>query len=481
MRAERATPFLRSWRGRMLGWFVLLLAIAALSSLFILRLITLVELENQVDIDLRQEAEELRVLTAGNDPETGEPFAGNVEAIFRTFLARSVPDPYEVFLAIVDGEPFLRSSLEVPVRLDLEPMAVERWAAVSGSERGRLETEAGSVDYLAIELVGGEQKAVFVAAQFTDLRRVAVERPVLAASAVEAGVGLISASILAWVLTQKMTRPVTEMTGTVRSITAGDLANRVPVGGDDELGRLAETFNDMLDRLEDAFETQRRFLADAGHELRTPLTIIRGHLELMGDDPDERVATKALVTEELDRMARMVDDLLTLARSERPDFLRRAFVDVDDLVASTYRKMRALGDADWQVGDVAVGIAWLDAERIGQALLALADNAVGHAGGTITVGSRISEGTLSLWVGDTGPGIEPEELEGIFDRFHRGKGSRDRRGSGLGLAIVKSIAVAHGGDVRAESVVGVGTRFTIDIPLNEPGVETDDEDEGVDP
>jgi two-component system, OmpR family, sensor kinase len=123
----------------------------------------------------------------------------------------------------------------------------------------------------------------------------------------------------------------------------------------------------------------------------------------------------------------------------------------------------------------------IDPDRIGQALLALADNAVGHGGGTITLGSAISDGTLSIWVQDNGPGIAPDDMDGIFDRFHRGKGSRERRGSGLGLAIVKSIAVAHGGDVRVDSVLGFGARFTLEIPLEEPEVEREeDELEGDD-
>lgn len=479
MATEPKTPFARSWRGRVLGWYVMLLVIASLSSLFILRLVTLVELENEIDADLAQEAEELRALAVGNDPETGEPFAGDVAAIFRSFLLRNIPNEHEMFIAIVDGEPILRSSRQVAVRLDLDPVAVSRWASIAGSERGEIETEAGTVDYLAVELVGSEVEAVFVAAQFTDLLRTDMERPILLASAVEGAVGLVVAAILAWVLTQRMVKPVSDMTDTVRSITAGDLTNRVPVTGDDELGRLAQTFNGMLDRLQDAFETQRRFLADAGHELRTPITVVRGHLELMGDDPDERESTRRLVTEELDRMGRMVEELLTLARSERPDFLERRWVDLDDLVETTYRKMRALGDADWCLGPVVVGIAFLDAERISQALLALADNAVGHGGGTITLGSAIIDGHLGLSVSDTGPGIPEDDLEGLFDRFHRGKVSRGRPGSGLGLAIVRSIAQAHGGDVEVESTVGKGTTFTVWVPVGMPEHEQEDEgDEG---
>lgn len=464
----------------MLGWYILLLAVASLSSLFVLRLVTLVDLQSRIDTDLVQEAEELRALAVGNNPETGEPFAGDVESIFRVFLTRSIPNEHEVFVTLIDGEPFLRSSRPAPIRLDLDQAAMDRWSQIEASERGEIETAVGTVDYLAVELVGSDEKAVFVAAQFTDLLRVDVERPVLIASAVEASVGLVVAAALAWVLTQRMVKPVADMTETVRSITAGDLANRVPGGGDDELGRLADTFNDMLDRLEDAFNTQRRFLADAGHELRTPITVVRGHLELMGDDEAERTATRVLVTQELDRMARMVEELLTLARSERPDFLDRQWVDLDALLEDTHRKTQALGDARCELGSVAVGIGYLDPDRIVQAVLALADNALGHGGGVVTISSVRVADRLEISVSDTGPGIPESELDGIFDRFARGRGSRGRPGSGLGLAIVRGIAVAHGGDVSVTSEVGVGTTFTLDLPLIMPEVEADDSEEGTD-
>jgi len=480
---RRFTPgFLRTWRWRLLGWYTALLLVATLSSLFILRVVTLLQLEGRIDDELAQEAEELRALASGVNPETGELFAGDVESIFRVFLSRNVPNEHETFVTLVDGEAFLRSAGEVPVRLDLAPEAIAAWATTEGSARGTIQSEAGTVDYLAVELVGSDAEAVFVAAMFTDIMVAEAERPVLIASAVEGTVGLLVAGLLALVLTDRMVRPIANMTTTVRSITAGDLSRRVPPGEDDELGRLADTFNDMLDRLEEAFDAQRQFLADAGHELRTPITVVRGHLELMGEDETEREATLELIHDELARMSRMVDDILTLARAERPDFLAKRFVDLDELTVSVHRKATSLGDRDWQLDGVGIGIGLLDPDRITQAVLALADNAVGHtiAGDQISIGSRVVGSRVQIWVADTGSGIPEDELERIFDRFYRGAGSRRRPGSGLGLAIVSSVVLAHQGEVRVDSQPGEGTRFTLELPLESPEVEIIDIEEARD-
>ncbi len=133
---------------------------------------------------------------------------------------------------------------------------------------------------------------------------------------------LALAGLASWVVAGRILRPVRLVRQTAAEISEQDLTRRIPVEGSDEISGMAATFNAMLDRLEDAFAAQRRFVDDAGHELRTPITVVRGHLELMGDDPVEREQTIALVTQELDRMARIVTDLLALAKADRPDFVR---------------------------------------------------------------------------------------------------------------------------------------------------------------
>ena len=158
---------------------------------------------------------------------------------------------------------------------------------------------------------------------------------------------LLIASALAWVVAGRLLAPLRALDETARSISETDLTRRIPVSGNDEIAELARTFNAMVDRLEGAFASQRAFVSDASHELRTPITIVRGHLELLGDDPDERRETIALVTDELDRMSRFVDDLLLLAKAERNDFLRVDEVELGALTDELLDKAAGLGPRTW--------------------------------------------------------------------------------------------------------------------------------------
>jgi signal transduction histidine kinase len=279
---------------------------------------------------------------------------------------------------------------------------------------------------------------------------------------------LLIGSVLAVRLAERILAPVRLVTRTARSISDTDLTRRIPVEGYDEIAELSATFNDMLERLEAAFATQRRFTDDAGHELRTPITVIRGHLELMDEDPADRARTLALVSDELERMSRMVGDLITLARTEQPDFVRVRVVDVDELTMRMLDNARGLGQRDWLLDGWAVGRATLDEQRLMQAVLQLASNAVRHTneGGVVAIGSRITDGQVRFWVRDEGGGVRPEERDRIFERFYRGvAGHRLSEGAGLGLSIVKAIAEAHGGRVELESEPGVGSTFTIVVPV----------------
>ena len=256
---------------------------------------------------------------------------------------------------------------------------------------------------------------------------------------------------------------------TARSITETDLSGRIPVQGKDEVAQLASTFNDMLDRLERAFAAQRRFADDASHELKTPLTIVRGHLELLDEDPQERQETLALVTDELDRMGRIVEDLLLLARREEPDFLALDTVDVGTLTEALLAKAAALAPRDWMLDVRGQGVIVADRQRLTQAMMQLAENAAryGDPGEPIAIGSLVSGGEARLWVRDHGPGVPAHEREAIFERFRRGGGTERSDGAGLGLAIVKAIAEAHRG--RVELVTGPeGSVFSIVVPVDQP-------------
>jgi signal transduction histidine kinase len=391
----------------------------------------------------------------------------NVAAIFETFLARNVPGDGEVYLTFVDARPFLATPARNGVRLDLDERLVDRWGALTTGERGASDTAAGPIEYLAVPLQrDGRTAGVFVVANFVQDRRDQIDDGIRVEAAASVVV-LIVALGAAWLLAGRLLRPIRQLTDTARSITETDLTARIPVETDDEIAELAVTFNAMLDRLDEAFATQRRFIDDAGHELRTPITIVRGHLEVMGDDPDERRETIALVTDELDRMARIVNDLLLLAKSEQPDFIRRVPVELHDLTTDLLVKARALGDRHWVLDNAAHGEIAADPDRLAQAVLNLARNAVEHTepGDEIAIGSSAEPGRTLLWVRDTGPGVPEAERAHLFERFHRGRDRpRSTEGAGLGLAIVQSIAHGHDGTVGIDDPAGGGARFTISLP-----------------
>jgi two-component system, OmpR family, sensor kinase len=223
----------------------------------------------------------------------------------------------------------------------------------------------------------------------------------------------------------------------------------------------------LEERLRRTLESQREFIDDATHELLTPLTIIRGHLELDLDDPIERAAAVKVVTDEVIRMTRLVDELRVLAHTRRPDFLEAEPLDAGTLVREVLDKVRGLAPRDWQLkscrGVRVVG----DRQRLQQALINLAHNAVQYTGvqDRIVIGAGLDEQGARLWVADTGPGVPEAEHARIFERFAYGAGGRRHPNStGLGLAIVSAIARAHGGQVELDSRPGDGATFTLVLP-----------------
>lgn len=466
MTTERPSRF--GFRSRVLGFSAALLITALGIGLVVQRAVLLGRLDREVEASLDQERLELEQLASGSNPVTGQPFAGDVQAIFDTFLRRNVAMGGEVYLAFVGGR-FYKGSTPGPGadRLDQDAAIAARWASLRAGERGELTTDAGPVRYLAVPLATqGQTAGVFVIANFLRGERAEIEDGFRLSVAVAAAVVLVALSG-AWVIAGRLLRPVRELTDNARSITETDLSGRIPVSGDDEIAVLARTFNEMLDRLGDAFAAQRAFVDDAGHELRTPITIVRGHLELMGDDPAERRETVALVTDELDRMARIVDDLLMLAIAEQPDFVRPETVELSDLTTELLMKSRALGDRRWHLDACASGPMPGDPQRLAQAVLNLARNAVQHTavGDEIAVGSSRAGGEIRIWVRDTGPGVEPAERERIFERFARGRsGPRRSDGAGLGLAIVRAVATGHNGRIDLVSRPGWGATFSLVLP-----------------
>jgi signal transduction histidine kinase len=446
---------------------IVLLAASTVTSVVLITEIQLVRLNDEVEEGLTQEASEFRRLVDGRNPRTGEPFAGDVAAIFDTYLRRNVPGDEEVLLTFDSDRPY-KSSGERDYPIDELRGLYPRWTSLTESEQGETDTSAGGVRYLAVPIVlGGETRGAFVVLEFTRDERdevMAGIRVVLLVSFVV----LLLASLAAWLAAGRVLAPLRELQTTALAITETDLTRRIDVQGDDELADLGHAFNAMLDRLEGAFASQRAFVNDASHELRTPITIVRGHLELMGDDPAERQETVALVMDELDRMSRFVDDLLLLARAERGDFLAPEPVDLRELAGELEVKARGLADRDWRVERPPRPVAAVaDRQRLTQAVMNLAQNAVQHTvpGDRITIGVDASPREARLWVADSGPGISDEDRRRIFERFARGRdGPRASDGAGLGLAIVRAIAEAHGGRVELDTEPGRGSTFTLVLP-----------------
>ncbi|MGH2805038.1 MAG: sensor histidine kinase, partial [Thermoleophilaceae bacterium] len=357
----------------------------------------------------------------------------------------------------------------LPSLRDLRLPEIDALADTQVTRRGELEQDDGTrFRYVAVPVtVGGEVRGVFAVAIDLSGELDEVNEALQIAAGVNIGV-LLLASLLAWVIAGRVLAPLRLLRDTARSITESDLTQRIPVEGDDELADLARTFNEMLDRLEEAFASQKAFISDAGHELRTPITIIRGHLDVMGDDPQERRETLELVGDELDRMGRLVNDLLLLAKASRPDFLQPETLDLGDLTEELFAKASALAPRDWRLAGVGGGRIVADRQRLTQALMNLSQNAVTHTheGDAVELGSELRDGSVRLWVRDTGPGVPTQDRERIFERFVRLESRAD--GAGLGLAITQAVAEAHGGRVELDSRPGDGARFTVIIPTEPP-------------
>jgi signal transduction histidine kinase len=456
-----------SARARILGWYVLLLAVALVTALLLQRALLLRQAVVDADQGLDQEVNELRQLAGSLDPNTGEPYGGDVEAIFDAFLDANVPLESEGVVTIIDGRPY---KTDVTGARMVSSDLVAWWAPVNVPTRAEVETDAGPLRYLAVPLrLEGETLGVFVVAILMEDRLASIG-DVLRLGAVVYGSIFVVASVLAWVTAGSVLRPLRQLRDTSAGITDTDLSIRIPVGGDDEIADLGRTFNSMLDRIEEAFATQRRFVDDAGHELRTPITVIRGNLELMGDDPADRQATIAVVTAELDRMARIVDDLLVLAKSENADFIEPHPMDLGSFTDDVIARARLISDRPWSVEERVEAVIVADEQRLTQAMLNLVRNAAEHTpeGTPVEIGSALVDGLAQLWVRDHGPGVPEAERQRLFERFARGaRGRRLTEGAGLGLAIVAAIADGHGGEVRVDGAEGGGAQFTIRIPLQE--------------
>jgi two-component system, OmpR family, sensor kinase len=455
-----------SARARIVGMTVGVVAVALAITVVSLRQVLLRDQARDVDQALEQEALELVEFVRADNQLDGETSPDFARRLLSTYLETNVTSRNESLVAVQNGIAFLQSA---GAPTDIASL-VEGFGDVVEPVFTDLRSEVGSVRMLVQPILDNdEQVGLLAISVFVDEGRGEVEQ-IVRDAAILAVAALLAATMLAWVVAGRVLRPITLLAATARDITEHDLTRRLPVQGADEIASLIASFNSMLDRLEGVIGTQRQFLDDASHELRTPITIMRGHLELADNDPCQLVESRDVVIAELDRMSRIVEDLLLLARAEQSDFLRRQPIDTDVFLASLVDRCQALNAHEWSFEEQAVGIIVADPDRLTQAMLNLAVNAARHTppGGDIGIGGRFEDANFSMWVRDTGEGIDPDDHERIFQRFARATTTRSAGSAGLGLAIVQAIAEAHNGRVDVDSHLGAGATFTITIPVEPP-------------
>ncbi|MGO9081098.1 MAG: ATP-binding protein [Streptosporangiaceae bacterium] len=455
---------LMSARARILGSSVLLLALALAASVGVTHLLLVRQVNGQAIAELRHEIAEFRRLAARREPQAGMP--GTVTALLRARTSQAILENDVALLGMVNGRVVATSANSAAAAFGASPALLARWAVVDGSAAGtgRLGGRQARYAAVSVRIPGDPARGVFIAAVLTGRDLATVARTTRLQIEAEA-VALLAGCLIAWLAAGRVLRPVRQTTELARRITDTDLSGRIPVRGHSEVSELAATFNGMLDRLAAALTAQRRFLADAGHELRTPITIIQGNLDILTVSDAEDAATLAIAADELARMTMLVDELLLLAGSERPDFLHPAPADLAALTAALAAKARALGRRPWLLAGSAQGRVMLDEQRITQAVMQLAANAAAHtpAGLPVELSSAIVAGRVVFTVADRGPGIPPGQRQRIFDRFAR-LDQRRTEGGGLGLSIVAAIAVAHQGRVEVTDRTGGGAVFRLSVP-----------------
>jgi len=463
-------------------------------------------LNDRVNAELQLPRKNLDELAKQGRPNFGGAPFTTLHDLFTTYLRNGAPGGYESVMTMLRGGNVILPAGEQPTKLNTPAITAHAWEwSTPGKTVMRdvdLEGRQVRLAITSVSLAGGRQdQGLLIASSEIGAQRAEVFGSMwtfaLASLATLALTGLVG-----YLVTGRLLSPVRRLREATEATTFEDLSKRVEVPqSTDDIAQLAMNFNRMLERLESGFDNQRRFVHDASHELRTPMTIIRGYLELLrAGDPDDVDQTRMLLLDELDRMQVLVDDLLILARSGRPDFVTPAWVEADDLLEDVLNRVRVLGERQWHLDAKPGGLIRADRRRLTQALEQLAANAVKHTsesdsisiGGAWVVdddgapqGARavvvreqadLVSRVLEIWVQDTGTGIPAGDHERIFERFGKGSNSAASEGSGLGLSIVKAIAEAHGGTVLLESEEGKGSRFVLRIPSGgrQAGGETDD-------
>lgn len=470
--APKRTKLFRSARVRILAWILIPVFVLLTASVGGAWFLLNADLDSRLDSHLTREARELEILAErAVNPSTGEPFATSRE-LLELFIQRTVTDQGETMFVVIDGTVTARTSDEPPVRLDTDPEFVALAAAQASPVFGNLQTEAGQVRYHFVPVVSEVDAGVLVAAFFVDASAAEVNLLILQFAEISLLFFVVSA-LLGWWITGRVLEPVRRLRDTAHAIGESDLTRRIEVepNAGDEFSSLASEFNEMLDRIQASFAVQRQFVDDAGHELRTPLTIVRGHLDLIAKDQSQATASMPIIKDEVMRMARLVQDLQTLTKSNQPGFVTSSRINLFDLCDELFVKASALAERDWRVRHPARhSFAEIDRQRVTQAVLQLCENATRHTkdGDLIELICTVSRREVTLSVADSGIGIPKGERQRILERFARGSDQdADSAGSGLGLAVVSAIAEGHDGRVAISDSEHGGAEVSIVLPLTQ--------------
>ncbi len=370
---------------------------------------------------------------------------------------------------------------ETPPPADL----LARLAQQDGVVRSEYRDDKGRRWLYVARAINSEFTIVLIAQRPT-IRVLGVLRDEFITPLLQAGaVALVASVLLAWLVSRWVAAPLQGVVRAARSVAAGDYSNRPAPGGPSEVESLALAFNEMVDRVQGTQQAHKDFVANVSHELKTPLTSIQGFAQAILDgaaaDPEAQRHAAQVIYDESDRLRRLVEDLLDLARMDAGQVaFKREPVDIGALLRGVAEKL-SLPAAEKEV-KVIVDLPPLptlvgDGDRLAQVFTNLVDNAVKHTpeGGKVALRADVDGGWVSIHVDDTGPGIPPEQLSRIFERFYQVDKARPggmRRGAGLGLAISSEIVHAHGGRLVAQSKLGRGSRFTVQLPIVRPGDRT---------
>lgn len=433
---------------------------------------------NRANHDVNQEVNEFYSFAAeAVDPATGQPFTVTAR-LFETHLSRQRAGDHELLVGQLPsyGAIYEQRGAHVPPTEIYDPLADAQFMAdVDALPSGVHQSPVGQIRWGKAHVeVNGRVDGTLIVLHFTGTEVEGVNDTIRVLVLVAIGALFVSV-LVAFLAAGQILRPLRLLQQTAQEVSHRYLTTRIPVHGSDEVSQLARTFNSMLDRLEGAFSAQQHFVDDAGHELRTPITAIRGHLELLHTKtPAEQTQTIALLTSELDRMSRIVNDLLALAKADQPDFIQPTETDIGELTLDLDVLAQALADRRWVLTRIADGPAIVDEQRITQAVLQLLQNAVQHTetGDEIRLSSDFIDiggvPYVQFTVTDTGPGVPEEDRERIFGRFARGSAQGTAQsGAGLGLAIVAAIARGHGGMVTVGGTLGNGAIFSITVPVGD--------------